>query len=50
MYLAQTLSLVRLELAKEEAIRAASGEIAPHDISMSAFLTTGIELEHQQYV
>jgi hypothetical protein len=43
-----TLQDVRLELAKEEAAQAALGKIPPHQISMSAFLLTGFELEDSQ--
>jgi hypothetical protein len=37
-----------LELAKEEAVDAARGVFRTHDISVSSFLTAGLELEEQQ--
>jgi hypothetical protein len=41
---------VRLELAKEDSISAAQGEISPHTTSLTSFLTIGLDLEEQQYV
>ena len=40
---------MRLELAKEDSTSAALGEVATHEISLTTFLTTGLELEEQQY-
>ena len=37
-----------LKLAKEEAADAAHGVIHTHNISVSSFLTAGLELEEQQ--
>lgn len=45
-----TLQDVRLELAKEDSALAATGEISAHETSLTKFLTTGLELEEQQYV
>jgi hypothetical protein len=36
-----------LELAKEETTDAAQGVICTHDVSVSSFLTAGLELEEQ---
>ncbi|KAF8231605.1 hypothetical protein L208DRAFT_1468141, partial [Tricholoma matsutake] len=44
-----TLQDVQLELAKEESTSAAQGEVATHKTSLTTFLTTGLELEEQQY-
>ena len=41
---------MRLELAKEESRLAAQGEISGHEISLTTFLMTGLELEERQYV
>ena len=41
---------MRLELAKEESRLAAQGEISVHEISLTSFLMTGLELEERQYV
>ncbi|KAF9470706.1 hypothetical protein BDN70DRAFT_939490 [Pholiota conissans] len=43
-----TLQDVRLELAKEDAEAASSGISPPHKISLTEFLTDGLELEEQQ--
>jgi hypothetical protein len=43
-----TLQDVRLELAKEEAAKAACGHISPHNVTLITFLTTALELEEQQ--
>ncbi|KAF9054301.1 hypothetical protein BJ165DRAFT_1522843 [Panaeolus papilionaceus] len=43
-----TLQDVCLQLATEDEIAARSGEVAPHKISMSSFLLTGLEIEDQQ--
>ncbi|TDL16540.1 hypothetical protein BD410DRAFT_816721 [Rickenella mellea] len=43
-----TLADVRLALANEEAGQAASGNLATHHITPSAFLHTGLDLEEQQ--
>ncbi|KAI0057515.1 hypothetical protein BV25DRAFT_1812302 [Artomyces pyxidatus] len=40
---------VRLELGEEEAEEAARGAMALHEMSASVFLSTGFELEEQQY-
>ncbi|KAI0054664.1 hypothetical protein BV25DRAFT_1816736 [Artomyces pyxidatus] len=45
-----TMASVRLELGLEEAEEAARGAMALHEMSASVFLTTGFELEEQQYV
>jgi hypothetical protein len=39
---------VMLELVTEEAADAARGVIRSHDVSISAFLITGLELEEEQ--
>ena len=49
LLLATTLQDVRLELAKEEAAEAARGRVSPHDITLTTFLTTALDLEEQQY-
>ncbi len=41
---------VRLELVREEADSDARGELAIHDVSPSAFITAGLDLEEQQWV
>ena len=43
-----TLQDVRLELAKEEAAKAALGNLPRHKVSSVAFLMTGFELEESQ--
>ncbi|PPQ96654.1 hypothetical protein CVT26_010318, partial [Gymnopilus dilepis] len=43
-----TLQDVRLELTKEDAEDASNGIAAPHESSMTEFLTKGLELEEQQ--
>jgi hypothetical protein len=43
-----TLQDVRLELSQEEAAQAALGNLPKHQISMSAFLLSGFELEDSQ--
>ncbi|KAF8230998.1 hypothetical protein L208DRAFT_1053501, partial [Tricholoma matsutake] len=45
-----TLQDVRLELAKEDSTSAALGEVATHEISLTTFLTTGLELEEWQCI
>ncbi|KAF9470194.1 hypothetical protein BDN70DRAFT_821649, partial [Pholiota conissans] len=45
-----TLQDVRLELAKEDAEAVSAGICSPHEISLTEFLTKGLELEEQQYV
>ncbi|KDQ54200.1 hypothetical protein JAAARDRAFT_60933 [Jaapia argillacea MUCL 33604] len=45
-----TLNDVRLELAREEAADAARGNLSTHNVSMSSFIVTGLELEEQQWV
>ncbi|TDL14069.1 hypothetical protein BD410DRAFT_687969, partial [Rickenella mellea] len=54
-YLAQprngtSLAAVKLDLAKQEAADAAAGTISLHEVTASVFLSTGLELEDQQYV
>ena len=44
------MAQVRLELAHEELESAKTGISPAHEISPSAFLQTGLELEEQQYV
>ena len=48
--LAAMLQDVRLNLAKEEVADAAQGCISPHSVTLAAFITTGLDLEEQQYV
>ncbi|KIL55654.1 hypothetical protein M378DRAFT_17763, partial [Amanita muscaria Koide BX008] len=48
--LATTLQDVRSELAKEDAKAAADGVVPPHKMSLTVFLTKGLELEEQQRV
>jgi hypothetical protein len=48
-FLATALQDVRVELAKEDSALAAAGDISPHKMSKSKFLTMGLELETQQY-
>jgi hypothetical protein len=43
-----TLHDVRLELSKEEALQVSSGNLRTHKVSMTGFLTTGLELEDRQ--
>jgi hypothetical protein len=45
-----TLQDVRLELAKDDAASSAQGIVTPHSVSLTTFLTTGLDLEDQQYV
>ena len=45
-----TLQDVRLELSKEEALQGSSSNLQTQKISMTGFLTTGLELEDRQYV
>ena len=45
-----TLQDVQLELSKEEAAEASSGNHQTHKVSMTGFLTMGLELEDRQYV
>lgn len=45
-----SLQDVRLELSKEEAAEASSGNRQTHKVSMTGFLTMGLELEDKQYV
>ena len=46
--LATTVQDIRLELVQEEADEVNHGVLPPHKISMSSFLTLGLELEEQQ--
>jgi hypothetical protein len=39
---------VRLKLAKEDSVLAATGTISAHQTSLTSFLTIGLELEEQQ--
>jgi hypothetical protein len=48
--IAVTLQDVRLDLAKEEAAEAAGTRVALHNVTLTAFLMTGLDLEEQQYV
>lgn len=41
---------LRLELANEEATASETGNAQPHEISPSAFVQMGLDLEEQQYV
>lgn len=50
MALATTLHDVRLELAKEDAVSLAKGTVFPHDITLTTFLVTGLQIEEQQCV
>ncbi|TDL13469.1 hypothetical protein BD410DRAFT_846920 [Rickenella mellea] len=43
-----TLADVRLELAKEDAVRLEDGQLARHNVTPSAFLYMGLDLEEQQ--
>ena len=45
---AATLSSVRAQLAKEEAAEMSGGTIYVHELTQSAFLQVGLELEEQQ--
>ena len=45
-----TLQDVRLELSKEEALQGPSSNFQTQKMSMTGFLTTGLELEDRQYV
>lgn len=45
-----TLQDVRLELAREDAMQAALGNLPRHKVSSVAFLIIGLELEDSQYV
>ena len=45
-----TLQDVRLELSKEEAAEASSSNCQTHKVSLTGFLTMGLELEDRQYV
>ncbi|TDL19767.1 hypothetical protein BD410DRAFT_751691, partial [Rickenella mellea] len=45
-----SMSDVRLEILKEEAADAVAGNITPHEMTASVFLTTGFDLEDQQRV
>ena len=47
-FLATTVQDVRLQLTQEDAAEAQRGIISPHKITLTAFLTTGLELEEQQ--
>jgi hypothetical protein len=44
------VTMLRLEVAREEAILAESGTNQPHEITPSLLVQTGLELEEQQYV
>lgn len=44
------MQTIRLELAKEEAAEAAAGKVPLHKVSLTKFLSTGFELEDQQWV
>jgi hypothetical protein len=39
---------IRLKLANEDALEAARGNTAPHEVHPSDFLQLGLELEEQQ--
>jgi hypothetical protein len=43
------MTMLRLELAKEEATQAVNGHPSPHDTSPSSFLQIGLDLEDQQW-
>lgn len=43
-----TLQDVRLELSKEEAAESSAGNLPKTNVSRTAFLTTGLELEDRQ--
>ncbi|TDL13645.1 hypothetical protein BD410DRAFT_735067, partial [Rickenella mellea] len=45
-----TLADVRLELAKEDTVRIREGQLGRHNVTPSAFLYVGMELEEQQRV
>ncbi|TDL22048.1 hypothetical protein BD410DRAFT_815199 [Rickenella mellea] len=45
---ATTLADVRLALVNDEAVQAASGNLALHNVTPSSFLHTGLDLEEQQ--
>jgi len=45
---ASKVSEIRLRLAQEEATQAEKGQQAPHQVSASVFIHTGLELEDQQ--
>ena len=45
-----TLADIRLKLANEEAADAASGIPSPHEVTASAFLQIGLDLEDTQSV
>jgi len=44
------MTTLRLELAKEEAAAIQEGSTLPHNMSPSAFVQAGLDLEEQQYV
>ena len=45
-----TLQDVRLELAKEDSVLVAQGEMSPHITSLTSFLMVGLDIEEQQFV
>ena len=47
---ATTERQIRRELAEEEERDAARGVLPPHEVTPSAFLNAGLDLEEQQYV
>lgn len=49
LHLATTLQDVRLDLAKEEAAEVARGRVSLHNVTLTTFLTTALDLEEQQY-
>ena len=50
LFEATTIQTIRLKLAKEEAAEAAAGKVPLHKVSLTKFLSTGFELEDQQWV
>jgi hypothetical protein len=44
-----SMTALRLELAKEDAVKAVDGSPAPHETSAGSFLQIGLDLEEQQY-
>jgi hypothetical protein len=47
---ATTLQDVQLELVKDNAASSAQGVVSPHNVTLTTFLTTGLDLEEQQYI
>jgi hypothetical protein len=50
LFVEETMTDVRMELAAEEGLQTSEGGNPTHEVSEAGFLLLGLEMEEQQYV